>query len=122
MRLRIRISTSDSSQTQVFLAGEVDLETVPELKATLEGIARGKAKHFVLDLSELSYLGSAGVSAIITASEELRERGAELVITGAHGTVKVVLEMLGLSHLLRQTASTPASGPAACPLVDRTQR
>jgi anti-sigma B factor antagonist len=106
MRLRIRISTPDSSQPQVFLAGEVDLETVPELKATLEGIAQGKPKQVVLDLSELSYLSSAGVSAIITASEELKARGAELVITGAYGPVKLVLEMLGLSHLVRQTAST----------------
>ena len=96
MRLRIRITSADPHQTHVLLAGEVDLDTVSDLKATLEGVAQTAVKRVVLDLSELKYLGSAGVGVIIKTLDQLEARGCELVLTGAQGPVKVVLQMLGL--------------------------
>jgi anti-sigma B factor antagonist len=108
MRLRIRITNVSSHQTQILLAGEADLDTVSELKATLEGVAQTAVKRVVLDLSELKYLGSAGVGVIINALDQLEARKSELVITGAKGPVSVVLQMLGLSYLVREGASPHA--------------
>jgi len=105
MALRIRISNSDAQQTHVLLSGEVDLATVQDLKATLEGVVHGAAKQVVLDLSEVTYLGSCGVSVIIKALDELEAQEGTLRITGAHGPVRVVLQMLGLTYLIRDTGS-----------------
>ena len=105
MRLRINVSNSHPGQTRLLLSGELDLATVQELRTTLEGVVHGTADEVVLDLSELSYIGSVGVKVIIKTLDELETQGKRLVITGAQGHVKVVLQMLGLTYLVRQTAS-----------------
>lgn len=121
MRLRILISSSDSRETHVLLSGEVDLATVQDFRATLEGVAQGTADRIVLDMSELSYLGSVGVGAIIKTLDQLEAQGRGLVITGAEGPVKVVLQMLGLTYLVRPRASPHVRSMSVNGNVDRKQ-
>ena len=108
MQLRIRILSANNRQTHVLLSGELDLETVSQLNVVLDRIAQMDTREVVLDLSELSYLGSVGVGVIIRISDELGESGRQLVLTGAQGPVKVVLQLLGLYYLVRQTGAPHA--------------
>jgi anti-anti-sigma factor len=113
MRLQIRRTASDSTQALICLVGEVDLDAAPALAAALKRAGRGKAKKVVLDLSQVTYLSSSGVSAILDACGELEARGGELILTGARGSVRVVLDLLGLSCCIRQDPAQNSSAAGA---------
>jgi len=113
MQLRIRILCANSRQTHVLLSGELDLETVSQLNVVLDRIAQTNTRELILDLSELSYLGSVGVGIIIRISDTLAETGRQLVLTGAQGPVKVVLQLLGLYYLVRQADAPHARNMTA---------
>jgi anti-sigma B factor antagonist len=85
--------------TVVKLLGELDLSTVPQLEACLEGLeADGAAVR--LDLSGLSFCDSSGISAMVTASKRVRKRGGHLSIVSPQPAVRSVLEITGLLDYL----------------------
>jgi len=65
----------------VYLAGELDITTAPELERTLRESQR-LAHLTVLDLRELAFLDCAGVHTIVNASLGARKAGRRLVIAG----------------------------------------
>jgi anti-anti-sigma factor len=59
----------------------------------------------VLDLSEESFLGSAGISVIIRAMRVLKSFGAELTVRAPSRVARRVLEVTGLVDLVVITDS-----------------
>ena len=63
----------------VYVAGELDIATAPELERTLRE-SQQLAHLTVLDLRELVFMDSAGVHAIVNASLRARQDGRRLVL------------------------------------------
>ena len=63
----------------VYVAGELDIATAPELERTLRE-SQQLAHLTVLDLRELAFMDSAGVHAIVNASLQARQDGRRLVM------------------------------------------
>ncbi|MGZ6644920.1 MAG: STAS domain-containing protein [Solirubrobacteraceae bacterium] len=61
----------------VHLAGELDVDTTPELERTLR---EPRARLVVLDMRDLAFMDSSGVHAIVNASARVRGLGHRLVI------------------------------------------
>jgi anti-sigma B factor antagonist len=93
--------------TVVRLLGELDLSTVPELEACLEGLGADGA-DVRLDLSGLSFCDSSGISAMVTASKQVRKGGGSLSIASPQPAVRSVLEITGLFDYL--SAPRPEEG------------
>jgi anti-sigma B factor antagonist len=85
--------------TVVKLLGELDLSTVPELEACLEGLGADGA-DVRLDLSGLSFCDSSGLSAMVTACKQVRKGGGSLSIASPQPAVRSVLEITGLFDYL----------------------
>jgi anti-anti-sigma factor len=83
----------------VAAAGEVDVDTAPLLHAAL---ADAVDRHAMVccDLSEVSFLSAAGITALISAHQRAAETGARLTVRGAHGVTRRVLRISGLEQLL----------------------
>ena len=96
----------------VYVAGEVDLATTPELKFVL-GEARAHARLVVLDLREVTFIDASGIRAILEAAAEARRRWGRLMLI--RGSVPVE-RMLTLSRVTDQIltfdldADEPSSG------------
>ena len=86
----------------VKLIGELDVSTAPQLEACLEGLG-ADGPDVRLDLSGLSFCDSSGISALVTASKRVRNRGGHLSIVFPQPAVRSVLEITGLLDYL----STP---------------
>ena len=54
--------------------GEIDLATVDELQAQVDGAA-SEAQHVVLDLREVSFIDSAGLRLVVQSSRALEAGG-----------------------------------------------
>jgi anti-sigma B factor antagonist len=86
----------------VVLKGECDLYSAPGFaKAMLSRIAGG-ATRLRLDLSELHYLDSSGVGAIIRILQEGKRRGCELRFSGVGGSPRKALKMSNILALMRE--------------------
>ncbi|CAM3809738.1 STAS domain-containing protein [Kibdelosporangium persicum] len=94
----------DESGAQVLgLAGEVDLSTAPTLeKAILAALGELTARTLVVDLTKVTFLASAGMSALIAGRERAAEKGVEMVIAASpQGAAYRSLEIAGLVDVLR---------------------
>jgi anti-sigma B factor antagonist len=63
----------------VYVAGELDIATAPQLEATLRE-SEQLAHLTVLDLRELAFIDCAGVHTIVNASLRARKAGRRLVL------------------------------------------
>ena len=72
--------------------------------ATAEGLADWLASvagsTVVVDLSELSFLDSSGITALVMARNRMAEDGNELVLTQPHPLVRRTFEVTGLTSWL----------------------
>jgi anti-sigma B factor antagonist len=85
--------------TVVMVRGELDSATAPRLNDHLvEAIAEPGA-GVVLDLSAVTFCGSAGVQAVLLAGDRARELDREFAVT-CGPFVRRTLELVGLRHLV----------------------
>jgi anti-sigma B factor antagonist len=77
------------------LIGELDLSAFDALLAAMDGES-GRWGDLVLDLSELTFVDSCGISAFVRLAHD-RSDGAVLVLDRPRPEVKRVLDLVGLS-------------------------
>lgn len=83
--------------TIVAVAGEIDLLTAPQLAATLDPILAADTERIAIDLTDVTFIDSAGVHVLVNARNRARRHVA--VICGP-GTVRRTLGLLGLVDTL----------------------
>jgi anti-sigma B factor antagonist len=105
--------------------GELDMRTVPLLERALEAVDQLKPARVVLDFSELSFVDSTGVHAILRAHIRATENGGVLVVMNSSESVRKVFQLTRTEHLFEgaisdSVAPQGASGwlPIAIPEVD----
>ena len=96
-RLTFQLST-DAEGVSLALAGELDLETVPELERELENIDETQLKRLVIDLRDLQFMDSTGLAAIIRAQRSAEANGHALVVRRGSGQVQRLFELTGMSE------------------------
>jgi len=88
-------------QADVIVGGEVDLSTAQAFRdALFDAVGRGPAV-VVVDAREVAYLDSTGVHALYDAAEAARAAGVSLRIVHARPAVLRVLELSGVTEVLR---------------------
>jgi anti-anti-sigma factor len=80
------------------LVGELDASTVPRLADALAA-QHEEPGDLCLDLSQLAFLDSVGLSAIIATAKRL-EDGAQLVLISPQDTVRRTLQLSGVAGAL----------------------
>lgn len=80
----------------VRMDGELDQQSVPEVRENIATLLERGCVNVVLDLSRVSYADSSSFSLLVWLDRELVPRGGKLVLAGADGNVSRVLELSGL--------------------------
>ena len=98
--------TSDTPLRRVELHGCLDSHTVVPFERTLQGVLEDKPQEgtcssMVLDLSKLTYISSAGISALMGLTRRLRERECELYLLKPTDKVYRVFRTLGFTNIFR---------------------
>ncbi len=84
------------------MATSLHLEVV--LLATIETTT---ARGVTVDLAGVTFIDATGVKALVSGHEAARRCGVGFTVENARGIVLRVLDILGLSELLRQTPTRP---------------
>jgi anti-anti-sigma factor len=83
----------DRSDTQLVLAGSLDLGTVEVLEARLDEVRRAGARHVTIDLGELAFLDSTGLRCLLSVDAESRRDGFALALLPGPPAVQRVFEI-----------------------------
>jgi anti-anti-sigma factor len=83
-----------SGNPVIAFSGEIDLATSPEMSSALEPWTRAGGP-VTIDLSEVTFMDSTGVHALVDAARALGDRGC-IVIHGAHDGLSKVFALLRL--------------------------
>ena len=92
----------DGPDAVVRLVGEVDMANAPELEATLLTAVADDARRLVVDVDGLSFIDSSGLRVLAITARTLAGADAPrpMVVRGAHGPVRRILEITGLDAVL----------------------
>jgi anti-anti-sigma factor len=96
---------------EVKVKGRLDNYWTEHLRGSLEEVIRGGAHGIHLNLSEISFLSSAGVGLLVNFHTQLKGIGGTFVITSPSERVKQVLDLCRLSTILLAQTTTVAPPP-----------
>jgi anti-sigma B factor antagonist len=80
----------------VAVSGEVDVYSAPELKESLTKLFDSGAKSVVVDLSDVAFLDSTGLGALVEARAATNDAGGALAIVCNHERILKLFTITGL--------------------------
>ena len=95
----LELSAEDMGvSTVVRVAGEIDLRTAPRFEAYMRDQLAHTHAVFMVELSGVDYLGSAGLEALLAVRAECSHRGVDLVFAECSFAVLRAFEASGLTE------------------------
>jgi len=104
----MKVETRNGGQdVLLFVQGEVDLDTAPELEAALEGALPHARGRLIVDLRAVSFLDSSGLALLLRQDGKVRADGRSLIVVKAPPQVHRAFEITGVSELLTMMDEPP---------------
>jgi anti-anti-sigma factor len=82
-------------------SGELDLATIPELRAVVNEITEREPRAIVFDFGAITYLDSSGLGILVSAKRRLGAYGGEVIVITAASCVVKALSLSGLDQIIR---------------------
>jgi anti-anti-sigma factor len=96
---QLRVESHDAT-TVIAGSGEVDIATVPPLRAALTDAAEAGQPRFVVDLTDVTFIDSVGVGAILHAKRRSGDQGRMAVVVPESSYARVIFEVVGADQVL----------------------
>src|SRR5579871_1162510 len=95
--------TEQQDETTIFRLREprLDSRNAGQLKAEFLILAQPNIRSLIVDLSEVSHIDSAGLSALLLAQRQMSIHEGELRLAGASHEVRSLMEMTQLERVFR---------------------
>lgn len=104
------------------VGGEIDLSNIDDLRTAIDNALDRSPMGFTVDLTDTSYIDSAGVAVIIGAYRRVSKVGGVLaVVRPVHEGVRRVLDLIGL-HMLPNILIADDLASAQEALANRTPK
>lgn len=115
--LRVWVDEVAGHTVVVYVAGEVDMATAPELEDHLGAVCArvNPPQRVVIDLRRVEYLASAGLASLVSAHARCRQREVVLVVLATNRAVLQPLQITGLDRPLHVASTLEAALPSPEP-------
>ncbi|MGH9016763.1 MAG: STAS domain-containing protein [Acidimicrobiales bacterium] len=94
----------------ITVAGEIDIQTSPQLEKSLQGILEAGSASVFVDLADVTFLDSTGLSVLVGALQRCREAGGSLRLRSPKPNIRRVLEITGLTEAFQVTSTDSTAG------------
>lgn len=94
--MKFETKNNGTSITLKLREKRLDSTVSPELKGEFLLLCKPKIKELFVDLSEVEFCDSSGLSALLIAERKMRENGGKVKLLGVQ---KKVLSLLKITHL-----------------------
>lgn len=85
----------------IAVGGELDLASGPELEAELDQLPGPDTQLVVIDLRQLDFMDSTGLSILVRAHQRLAGEGCEVGLVKGSQQVQRLLDLTGVAERLR---------------------
>ena len=104
MQSHFRVEVRNAADTVVIsVSGELDLASSPALEEELERVAQSDAQVVVVDLRNLEFMDSTGLSVLVRAHQRAEENGRRLGLVNGSQQVQRLLTLTGVADRLMLT-------------------
>jgi anti-sigma B factor antagonist len=93
----------------VAVSGELDLASVNELRAALGTAVATRSQSVVVDVSDVSFIDSTALAALLRSNDELSSNGVRMVMACPPGPVRRLLTMTSLDDRLSLAPDRPGA-------------
>ena len=93
------VERSDGASV-IYLAGELDLASAPDLQACLDEVLASGTEPIIVDVDELSFCDSTGISALVRGVNRARRGGRQLTLRKPRPGIRRVLEITGVTSVI----------------------
>jgi anti-sigma B factor antagonist len=90
--------TQDGNKATIALDGKLSVATSPDLEATIQGLP-ATTNEFVIDLSKLEYISSAGLRVLVSTEKTAGQRKGKMTLLHPNDEVSEVFDMTGLADV-----------------------
>lgn len=87
--------------TLISLRGSIETTNASILEEAIERIINGRCFQIVVDLSEVSYISSAGWGIFISEIKRIRRNGGDIKLATMSPSVREVFELLEFHNILK---------------------
>ena len=101
-------TSEDSDGLRIVLSGELDISSAPGVESRLLEVEQRSPERLFLDLRQLNFIDSTGLSMIINADGRARKEGRRLTIVSGDGVPRRILRTVGLEERLDVLTDLPA--------------
>jgi anti-sigma B factor antagonist len=98
-RAVISAGTPDWPGALIVARGELDVQSVADLRARLNEAIDAGNKKVVIDLAQVSFIDSLSLSALVAARRRIGDDG-RLAVVAVHEYVRLILQATGLEQVL----------------------
>jgi anti-sigma B factor antagonist len=102
---RVEVS-SDGPASILRLSGELDLASSPALEQELDRALDAGTSRLIVDLRELEFMDSTGLSVLVKAHQRVQEAGAQFGVVKGSAQVQRLLSLTGVADRIT-VADTP---------------
>jgi anti-sigma B factor antagonist len=95
-----------NGEAVVALRGELDMDSAPKLEATLAPLLDEQVPDVILDLSDLTFIDSSGLAALVIAQKQLNWQGRRLVVRSPSAPVLRVFQICDMVDYLNVTGTS----------------
>ncbi|MFD7130915.1 STAS domain-containing protein [Streptomyces sp. NPDC059894] len=93
----------------VHIAGDLDYTHAPALRQRVERLTLHPGQHLVVDLTELEFCDSSGITALLAARQHALAAGADLVLAAVPSNTLRILAIVGLDRVFTIRPDTPTA-------------
>lgn len=111
--LTIHRNEVSDSWTAIAVEGEVDLATVEELNAAIQGVLDGDDGNLVVDLTSTAFMDSTGLKCLIMADRSFADKGRSFALAVHGGPISRLIDLSGVGATMRIVDSVDAINSSA---------
>ena len=95
------ISTKELARVTIIeVRGRVDHQTHPDLAQVVDQLVRARKYNIVIDLHEVDYISSAGLTTLMSARKQTQGKG-DVRLVAPSALVGETLKLVGFDHIFK---------------------
>lgn len=99
METKLEVQEKEKPIPTIVILGEIDHYNCFKAESVVKKLLEKGEPVLILDLSQVSYMDTAGVSMVFTTAKQIIERHGELRLVLPPGNVRRILEIAGVDKL-----------------------
>ena len=97
--MHIKTEYPSPSQAVVTPSGRMDVESSPAVRQAIMDAWNKGAKSVIVDLSEVDFMDSSGLSALVSGMKALRKTGGQLSICNTNAQIRTAMRLTMLDRV-----------------------